>query len=402
MGYYKDDEMYKIMRKISNPYSLKNMAYERVVQSLYQSIKNKFGLEFRVSSMEMVSAFDWISKHDKKWDRHVSNPQMILSKNEDSLTGKSYKYIVDKQYIFKLERATYCLVMAGPPTRRNDDNSQDDKPSYLIIYIFGKKMFKYAKQLSKELTSNKKEFLTLYKVNGSKADDGRTAFEVLATDLHTRPLDTLFFNDNVKDNIIDHIDRFLSNEPIYKERSLLYKTGILLYGDPGTGKSSLATSIATKYGYDVISIDMTTFNTLDSNALVEAINADNDRYIVLMEDIDAVIKNRNNNIDKEDDKNINKLLQFLDSSSSPTNVIFIATTNYVDTLDSALIRDGRFDIKCKVDELHVSKIDDMCKSFNISDEDISDIKEQLKHEGKKTINQSRLQNMILKCIEKRA
>ena len=144
---------------------------------------------------------------------------------------------------------------------------------------------------------------------------------------------------------------------------------------------------------------MTTFNNLDVNTLVESLNADNYKYIVLLEDIDAVIKNRNSDIDKEDDKNINKLLQFLDSSSSPTDVIFIATTNYVDTLDSALIRDGRFDIKCEVGELKLSRIDEMCKSFNLSDDDINNIREQLKQEGRKTVNQSKLQNMILKCIE---
>lgn len=398
-NYRRDDKMFNLLRNVANPYSLKNMVYEKATTGIYDAIKNKFGLEFKISTNEMDSAFQWISKHDKRWEKHVSNPQSILIKNTKDKKINN-KYIVDKEYIFKLEKATYTLVMAGPSRstyKGGGDDPLENVPSYLYIYIFGKKMLKYSRQLANELTTVKREFLTLYKVSGGTIES--VSFEVLASDLHTRPLDTLFFNDNVKEDIINHIDKFLSNEDLYKERSLMYKTGILLYGDPGTGKSSLATAIATKYGYDVVSIDMTTFNNLDVNTLVESLNADNYKYIVLLEDIDAVIKNRNGDIDKEDDKNINKLLQFLDSSSSPTDVIFIATTNYVDTLDSALIRDGRFDIKCEVGELKLSRIDEMCKSFNLSDDDINNIREQLKQEGRKTVNQSKLQNMILKCIE---
>lgn len=50
--------------------------------------------------------------------------------------------------------------------------------------------------------------------------------------------------------------------------------------------------------------------------------------------------------------NIKQLLQFLDSSQSPNNVIFIATTNYIDRLDHALVRKGRFDLKIELDDFN--------------------------------------------------
>lgn len=410
MGATENREYYRSLNALMNPYSLRNLANEYLIGGAIAGVKNKFGIEFRISLNEMKNAFKWIEKYDKKYEKHISNPQSMLLKGKQD---NERQYICDKKFVIKLDTGTFCYVDAGKSRSQRsnnyDNNSDNDMiPSSLFIYIFGRKMFKYSKELARTLTDNTKEYLTNYKVSGSggsrfagEQDSNKTYFEVIASDLHTRPMDTLFFNDDVKEEVVAHLDKFLSNEKVYKDRSLLYKTGILLYGDPGTGKSSLATAIATQYGWDVISVDMNSFNTLDVNALVESINADGFRYVVLMEDIDAVIKGRQNkDIDKEDDKNINKLLQFLDSSSSPTDVVFIATTNYVDTLDSALIRDGRFDIKLEVGELELDNIDEMCKSFDLTEDQIDDIRERIIKMGRSTINQSKLQNMILKVIEK--
>ena len=401
-------EYERMFSKYTNPYSLRNLANEYIIGGGLVLLKNKFGIEFKLTLNEFSKGFAFVEKYDDKYNKHVSNPQTILYKNEDTSVGDT-KYITDKKFIIKLEKDTYAYINAGP-SRYEKTNTENDRsencPTYLYIYIFGKHMIKYAKELAYMLRNNTSEYLTNYKVSGSKrsSDDNsreQVAFNVVSSDLHTRPLDTLFFDDNASSKITDHIDKFLSNETIYKDRSLLYKTGILLYGAPGTGKSSLVTAIATKYNYDLISIDMGTFATLDTNALVESINADNSKYVVLLEDIDAVVKSRTaKDADKEDKSIINKLLQLLDSTSSPTNVIFVATTNYVEVLDEAITRDGRFDLKVEVKELSVNNIDKMCKSFDLKDSEIKEIKDHITNELKlKSINQSRLQNIILKKIE---
>ena len=401
-------EYERMFSKYVNPYSLRNLANEYIIGGGLVLLKNKFGIEFKLTLNEFPKGFAFVEKYDDKYNKHVSNPQTILYKNEDTSVGDT-KYITDKKFVIKLEKDTYAYINAGP-SRYEKTNTENDRsencPTYLHIYIFGKHMIKYAKELAYMLRNNTSEYLTNYKVSGSKrsSDDNsreQVAFNVVSSDLHTRPLDTLFFDDNVSSKITDHVDKFLSNETIYKDRSLLYKTGILLYGAPGTGKSSLVTAIATKYNYDLISIDMGTFATLDTNALVESINADNSKYVVLLEDIDAVVKSRTaKDADKEDKSIINKLLQLLDSTSSPTNVIFVATTNYVEVLDEAITRDGRFDLKVEVKELSVNNIDKMCKSFDLKDSEINEVKDHITNElNLKSINQSRLQNIILKKIE---
>ena len=406
-------EYERMFRQFTNPYSLRNLASEYIIGGGMEWVKNKFGIEFNLTSAEFDKAFKWIEKYDKKFDKHVSNPQSLLDRNKDNKSIPSQRYIIDKKFVCKIEKDTFFYVNAGPSryegAGNGDNRNQEQQPKFLYIYIFGKHMLKYARRLAHEINDTGSKYLTNYKVSGTGGGYGRDDkdalyFNVMSSDLHTRPLETLFFDDNVAEQITNHLDKFLSNEPVYKDRSLLYKTGILLYGAPGTGKSSLVTAIATYYNYDVVSIDMASFATLDVNALVESINADKEKYVVLMEDIDAVVKSRDRkDSDKEDKKIINKLLQFLDSTSSPTNVIFVATTNYVDNLDEAVKRDGRFDLRVEVKELSAKRIDAMCKSFDLNQKDIEDIRDTVVNKlGLQTINQSRLQNLILKKIENKS
>ena len=70
--------------------------------------------------------------------------------------------------------------------------------------------------------------------------------------------------------------------------------------------------------------------------------------VVVLEDIDVLVSKRDNSVTSADKENFQALLQLLDGINSCKKTIFLATTNYIDRLDPALIRDGRFDIKIEM------------------------------------------------------
>ena len=130
-----------------------------------------------------------------------------------------------------------------------------------------------------------------------------------------------------------------------------------------------------------------------------------DKFIILLEDIDTMFPslNREDEMDEKTRKVINKMLQFLDSSSSPNDVIFIATTNHYEKLDKAILRDGRFDFKIELSYIYESEAYKMIESFGIDKDGIKEILNKMEdspntradeHYGY-MINPSELQNAIL-------
>lgn len=326
---------------------------------------------------------------------------------------KNYKYycsdlnngIFDSgMYICKLDERTYMITTIR--FNNNNCNSMD----YIDIFIFGKKMMKYVKKINKITDGNNPNQMYIYDVEGhiyKSYGKENYDFKVIKQPMKLREPETIFFSNNEFEIIKKHIDRFIKQERFYNERQLLYKTGILLYGLPGTGKSSLIKVIASYYKREIININVASIHELNFNMLANSINNDNEhKYIIVFEDIDTLFLNRiHENMDKDEKAIINKLLQFLDSNLSPNNVIFIATTNHINLLDDALLREGRFDLKVNVKPLNRSGAYIFGKSFGIFESDMNKILDNIIKES--NINekmtpccfvQSKLQYYILAKI----
>lgn len=344
-------------------------------------IKNHFGFEFYFNIRNNIIRInkDFIKKYDSKFNKRKKDFEGCL---------------INTEFIMKLEPQTFCYVAIGSFSISTDEVIRIGgifNQRNIHLYVFGKKSLKYKKIIENILEEDKD--LSIYDISTFKDRENENNLKICRNKMISRSFDTLFYDDMVKEKIIRHIDKYLNSQKIYTKRSINYKTGILLYGEPGTGKSSLVKAISSKYDIDLVIIDMQNLDKLDLNTLTSYLNADDKTYIVLLEDIDCICLDRSNvNIDKEDRRAVNKLLQFLDSNSSPNNVIFIATTNHVEKLDEALLRNGRFDLKVNVPPLN-SKEEAiiMAKSFNLSDNTVEDI---LKDE-KYPINQSYLQSKIM-------
>lgn len=180
--------------------------------------------------------------------------------------------------------------------------------------------------------------------------------------IQKRNLDTVFLEKEKKDRIIATLDNFKSKEQWYIDNGIPYHLGILLYGPPGTGKTSLIKAIASYYNYGISYLPASRLTTIE-----DAASSFRRGTILVIEDIDCqtVVQNRNNNdeitipgepifssmgkeLESLSKMPFSDILNSLDGLLSRHGYIFIATTNHIEKLDSALLRPGRVDLAIEI------------------------------------------------------
>jgi len=144
--------------------------------------------------------------------------------------------------------------------------------------------------------------------------------------------------------------------------------GIILYGPPGNGKSFIAKALAGEYNLDfikVLSKDIASYlYSEDSRKLADIFTAafkisrlSKNGCVLFFDEFDGIAsKNVNLNLRAT-------LLDFIVQSREIPNLILIAATNYKDFLDDAIIREGRFDKKIRIDNPSKEDIFDLIRSF---------------------------------------
>lgn len=367
----------------------KNKIVTNAINFVTCKIKDTFGVELEFDGIRDVeNAMILIKKFDKKFEQHTQ-----------AVFNSMHSRIINTEFIMKVAKDTYAFVHGG----KNSKGVRDENTaSYIYMYIFGKRASIFAKYFEAEIGKLSVTYQFKYTITGSQSKDGSNQYwNCIGTPLINRNFNTLYFDNNIESKIIRCIDDWIANEHIYTDRGLIFKTGILLYGTPGTGKSSIANAIATYLKCDLICIDTPSFEHINIAEVTDSINADDKRFVILLDEIDSIFKSREEaDITDQQKAKITKLLTFLDSVQSPNNVVFVATTNYFNKLDAALIRSGRFDKVLEVLDLSKETAIRMCKGFKLSTEETNKVLEQF-GEGVKKYNPSDLQVKILEMLRKR-
>jgi len=152
--------------------------------------------------------------------------------------------------------------------------------------------------------------------------------------------DLLVLPDSNSEKVLTHIEDFWNNEDVFREYGFLWKRGIMLWGPPGSGKTStvqqLSKQIVDNGGITVYCVNPgLTAKGLDILRRIEPERP----LVVIFEDIDAIVK----------DYGESDILAMLDGELQVDNVVFVATTNYPERLDKRFInRPSRFDEIIKV------------------------------------------------------
>ena len=390
--------------KLINP----NVIIDKVTNYTVEYAKKKaydtFGFETFIATSNIP-----IKEFDKIWTFLCSLDTSLVEANpmrSKINNGIAYDKNNNLNRITMITKNTGMVIKSGLECRKFLRKGFEKEENYtgnefdLYVYFFGKNSYRLYKKLNYIIKNSFKDSKRIFNYNISAcppSGSDREDIRVVLTKNEPRFKDTIFFDDSTYNVITKHIDAWLQNEKKYHDKGLTFKTGILLYGKPGTGKSSLLKILCSEYDWEMVTIDMTTFDKLDVNALTSMINNSDGKFIVALEDIDCILLDRDgefgNKADKDDKKVINKLLQFLDSNSSPTDVVFIATTNHLELLDEAILREGRFDLKLEVKGIeHKETAAKMIKSFGVDNIKIKEIIDSI---DTWPVSQSKLQAITL-------
>lgn len=194
----------------------------------------------------------------------------------------------------------------------------------------------------------------------------------------TDMLDRLVYNDATQ-KAIQIALTWRKNQEWYKQKGIDWKTGMLLYGEPGTGKSRLAKALAQAMNVPIIPFNLVGVSDHDFREMWKAIRK-TAPCVVLFEDFDNIFDGRTNITDKIDPMlavmssigqgeqgnnqpstdnkapiqklNFSTFLNCLDGIDNIDGIFTIITTNDITKIDEALKnRPGRIDFSLKLTKM---------------------------------------------------
>ncbi|RGB35364.1 P-loop containing nucleoside triphosphate hydrolase protein, partial [Rhizophagus diaphanus] len=181
-----------------------------------------------------------------------------------------------------------------------------------------------------------------------------------------RGLDSIALDESQEILLKKELETFVKDKSFYERIGMPYRRGILLYGKPGTGKTSLINAISSQLSRDIYYLNLK--NIKNDNELSAAFSEVPKNQIIVLEDVDTQSrvlhkrtkksnvktsnksddKSKDDKDDKEDkfsDFSLSTFLGCLDGHTLADGNIIIMTTNHVEHLDPACIRPGRMDVR---------------------------------------------------------
>lgn len=198
-----------------------------------------------------------------------------------------------------------------------------------------------------------------------------------------RPIETIYLKNGQRDSIITYINDFFSQETrsTYLSFGIPYKSVSLIYGPPGSGKTSIIRGIASALDCDLYVLPITK-DMLDQD-LVGAFSYINDNEdkerIIVIEDIDTLFDERKAG-DNNNGITLQGFLNCLDGFTCIEGTMLFLTANKPEVLDYAVIRSCRIDHKIELGYADKYQTKEMFEKFLPGQRDkFNDFYDSIKH-----------------------
>ena len=374
-------------------------------------VRTRMGILLQENKMKISELITWIKLNSKdKRTIEILENNIFLGRNAD------YSNLNFGYYIVKLDRFTWMLIWNWY------ENSAGGPQQFFNCDILGKNRKAYFKSMKDYLMPSRKENVIRYTTGMDICDTGMILIDKIT--------DKKIFGSHVEK--IEHIiNDFLKKQEIYDRFGKKFKLNILLYGEPGTGKTSIIKYIANKFKFDKVHyIDKMfaknddTMIVINTKEIIENYEKTGKPSLLVIEDIDKSVLKIGGDPESKENKSssdvprplrsfnsegryigtvhnnlvssgevLNNLMQFLDSNTSPNGAITIITTNNKQYLPEPLIRPGRLDYMIEVGNISSEDAKEMVKYYG-SNMEIED------HEYNPADLENRIfQEMISKEIE---
>ena len=310
-------------------------------------------------------ASHYFLKYRKKYKRYITKIRNCYIKDLPKKLKKIYEYsLVSGVYHARLDNTNFLVLFI--------DTSDDT--SSCSLYFIGKEYHIYMKEFNKYVDKLRKNFK-----NNSVSDiiiEMGSFGARMNRDVVFKPFDKMIFAN--KEKIIKYIDNWFENIPTYYDTyNIIPKLSILLYGKPGTGKSTFYQALSKHLDIPTVVSLLPTYFSGKQNAREDAVYA--------LDDIDTFVNSREDDAKNNDTNSdrMNDILAFLDhppvcmitaknGNTYPVSIV-VATTNYYDKLDPAIKRYGRFDLKIEMNDFDYTLAEKFCKLYNIHLDSICDV-----------------------------
>jgi hypothetical protein len=258
--------------------------------------------DVKISCLYKDSVASWNSEHDY---------EHFMAQGIFKITCKDFEFL-------------HCALF-------HKGNQNEDEVSFFVIVedaVF-EKYVEFRNKFDKWLTTRDRNHLEVHVVGGEGYP-------------YTRDLkwDDIFLPDNLKNEIKSSVEGFLNAKKIYEEAKVPWKRGILLYGLPGCGKSSIIKTIIGNYNFKPVTVQSGTQTTDDTITEAFEYAQLQEPGLLYIEDLDTLLDRT---------VSLSHFLNMLDGVSSKKGILVIATANDLSALKESIVdRPSRFDRKWEI------------------------------------------------------